>query len=160
MEGYKEKAALGGTKERWRCYEWVMWRRLKHGSKGRMRWRDGGSKDGRVGSRKKRQDEKTLGEINGRWEMKKGRMDINWEKEREETWLWDGRGDRRVHQGKEKRKRGESGRGGRRECAEANHNWPDSGRWYGAVAGWNVCLGVGEDYGVNVEVTEEMECIK
>lgn len=32
---------------------------------------------------------------------------------------------------------------GRRECAEANHNWPDSGRWHGAVAGWNMCVWVG-----------------
>lgn len=47
----------------------------------------------------------------------------------------------------------EGGRGGRRVCAEANHNWPDSGRWYGAVAGWNMCVwGWGEDYGVTVEV--------
>lgn len=44
-----------------------------------------GSKDGRLGSRKKRHDEKTLGEINGRWEMKKGDGDRSWEKKREET---------------------------------------------------------------------------
>lgn len=28
----------------------------------------------------------------------------------------------------------------RRECAEGNHNWPGSGRWRGAVAGWNMCV--------------------
>lgn len=29
-------------------------------------------------------------------------------------------------------------------CAEASYNWPDSGRWYGAVAGWSMCVwGVG-----------------
>lgn len=26
------------------------------------------------------------------------------------------------------------------ECAEPDHNWPDSGRWCGAVAGWNMCV--------------------
>lgn len=30
---------------------------------------------------------------------------------------------------KEKRKRGVG-------AAEGNHNWPGSGRWWGAVAGW------------------------
>lgn len=32
---------------------------------------------------------------------------------------------------------------GRREGAEPNHNWPDSGRWFGAVAGWNMCVSGG-----------------
>ena len=27
--------------------------------------------------------------------------------------------------------------------AEPNHNWPDSGRWFGAVAGWNMCVSGG-----------------
>lgn len=39
---------------------------------------------------------------------------------------------------------GEGGRGGRGQCAEGDHNWPGSGRWCGAVAGWNMCVwGVG-----------------
>ncbi len=69
---------------------------------------------------KKRPVEKTLGgQINGRWEMKKGGRD---------------RG------ATVRRRGGEGGQAGRRACAEPNHNWPDSGRWCGAVAGWNMCV--------------------
>lgn len=31
--------------------------------------------------------------------------------------------------------------------AEPNHNWPDSGRWFGAVAGWNMCVSGGSGRG-------------
>lgn len=35
------------------------------------------------------------------------------------------------------------GRRGGGRVAEPNHNWPDSGRWFGAVAGWNMCVSGG-----------------
>lgn len=65
----------------------------------------------------------------------------------------------RLENGSKKEEVKEAEEGG--ECCEANHNWSDSGRWNGAVAGWNMCVwGWRVDYGVNVEVTEEMESIK
>lgn len=88
-----------------------------------------------AGSRIKKHDEKTLGvKINSRWEMKKGSRDRKpGEGEREERW--------------------------RRECADANHI-------IGLTAGDGVVLLLGGTcvlgreggvYGVNVEVTEEMQ---
>lgn len=36
------------------------------------------------------------------------------------------------------------GRSGGGRVAEPNHNWPDCGRWFGAVAGWNMCVSGGK----------------
>lgn len=42
--------------------------------------------------------------------------------------------------------------------AEVGNNWPDSARWYGAVAGWNMCvLRWGRITELNVQVSEEMD---
>lgn len=60
-----------------------------------------------------------------------------------------------MSESRDRRREGrkEEVKGGR---GQGDGNWPGSGRWCGAVAGWNMCVRWGwGDYGANAEVTEE-----
>lgn len=110
------------TIKRWRCNEWVVKEEIKKRRTPEERMKGWGAWRCKGGRQKKTIDE----EINGRWGVKKWGSDRRWMKGRRRN-DWCGRRDRGMEEG----------------GAEASHNWPDSGRWYGAVAGWSMCVGGG-----------------